>query len=451
MSSRSSLSKHLPLIALSLGFVMVIIDVTIVNVALPNMAAHLQGGLSWLQWVVDGYTLTFACLLLTGGNLSDRLSAKFTYLLGLVIFIITSIFCGLANQFLMLTIFRFLQGVGAALIVPTSLSLINASYDKKADRTHAIGIWAMMGGVAAASGPILGGILTTWFTWRAVFFVNVPIGILSLLLVLYAINKPTPQHEGHLDLPGQIMGIISIGALAFGLIEAGRLGFHSPLVITAFTIFILTMIVFIWIEQHSSHPMFPISFFCSSSFTAATLIGMLINFSIYGVIFSLPLYFQQIRHYSIMLTGLAIAPLTALMAVSSYLGGRLASVTGPRAPITIGLGIGAIGFFAMLVASEHTPYLYLMFPLMLMGVGGSFTMTSATIVILTSVPENRTGVASGAFNTSRQLGSLIGVALFGTILNRAAHFISGLHMTFFLSGVAFLLGAIIAWRGIKES
>ena len=444
-------NKQLSLIALCLGFFMVIVDVNIVNVALPTMAKSLGGGVSWLQWVVDGYTLTFACLLLSAGNFGDRFGAKIAYLFGLVMFVITSLACGLATNFLVLTIFRLLQGAAAALLVPTSLALINSSYESKIDRARAIGVWAGLGGFAAASGPVLGAILTASFGWRAVFLVNIPIGILGILLTRkYVKSAIRSNHKGGFDFPGQITGIISIASLAFSLIEAGRLGWLSEMVVISLCIFLVTFIIFIVIERYTFSPMFPLTFFTSHTFSAATMVGMIINLGVYGVLFILPLYFQQIREFSIFMTGLAIAPLSALAAICSYFAGRLASVTGPKIIMIIGLSIGAIGFFMMLIAGQHTPYMMLLFPLILIGVGGSLTMPAATIAVINSAPEGRAGIASGAFNTSRQIGSLVGVAVFGTIINTSTHFISGMHSALIIAGLLFILGCVMTLIWIDQ-
>ena len=290
------------LTALCLGFFMVIIDVTIVNIALPSMAKALNGNVSWLQWAVDGYTLTFACLLLSAGNLGDRVGAKISFQCGLILFVLASLGCGLAPSFLVLTIFRLIQGIAGALLVPTALALINASYDNNEERAYAIGIWASVGGIAAAAGPILGGILIAISSWRAVFFVNVPIGLLGLLLTAMYVTNPSTSHKGSFDVLGQILGIVSIGALAFGLIEAGRLGFFSTLVISAFALFLLAFILFLIIEKRTTSPMLPLNLFHSRTFSVAITVGMLMTLAYYGELFVLTLYFQQIRGYSAILT-----------------------------------------------------------------------------------------------------------------------------------------------------
>lgn len=443
-------NKHMPLIALCLGFFMVIIDVTIVNVALPSIAKNLGGGVSWLQWIVDGYTLTFACLLLSAGNLGDQVGAKIAFLWGLALFVATSLGCGLAPSFWLLTFFRLLQGIAAALLVPTSLALINASYENKQDRAKAIGIWGGIGGIAAAAGPILGAILTFWFSWRAVFFVNIPIGLIAFFLTLKYVTNPISHGKHTYDFSGQILGIISIALLACSLIEAGRLGWFSVPVISGFGIFLLTFVAFLIIEYRTVAPMFPLNLFHSKKFSTAIAVGMILNIGVYGELFVLSLYFQQIRGYTVLITGFAFLPLLGVIAITSYWSGRVASITGPRIPMIIGLAIGAIGFLTMLIVSNHTPYSMLILPLAAIGFGIAFTMPAATIVAINAAPENRAGIASGALNASRQVGSLIGVAIFGTIINTTAHFILGMHISLVIAGIAFFLGYLATLIWVKK-
>ncbi len=449
-NSNTVKSKRMPLVALCLGFFMVIIDVTIVNVALPSMAKSLSGNVSWLQWVVDGYTLTFACLLLSAGNLGDRMGAKMAFQCGLILFVLTSLGCGLANSFWSLTVFRLIQGIAGALLVPTSLALINASYDNNQERAHAIGIWASVGGIAAAAGPILGGILTSWFSWRAVFFVNIPIGIIGALLTAKYVANPISRQAGNFDFPGQILGIICIGALAFSLIEAGRLGWLAPLVIAGFIIFLLTFILFLLIEQRTTSPMFPLNLFHSKTFSVAIAVGMMMTLAFYGELFVLTLYFQQIRAYSPLITGFAFLPLVGVVAISSYFGGKVTSTAGPKWPMTIGLAIGSIGFLIMLIATAHIPYVMLILPLAAMGFGISFTVPAATVAAVHSAPSNRAGIASGAFNASRQVGSLLGVALLGTMINSASSFMVGMHRSLILGGILLLISCLITLIYIKK-
>jgi len=444
-------NKLLSLIALCLGFFMVIIDVTIVNVALPTMAQNLNVGISALQWVVAGYALTFACLLLSAGNIGDRLGAKTAFLWGLALFVLTSLGCAMSSVIGWLTFFRFLQGAASALLVPTSLALISASYADTEERARAIGIWAAVGGLAGASGPVIGAVLTTWFGWRAVFYVNLPIGIIGFLLTLKYVLNTTSSTKSHFDFAGQLMGVVSIAALAFGLIEAGRNGWFAPIVISSFGIFIASLMAFLMIEKLSITPMLPLKFFRSSTFSASIAIGMILNMAAYGELFVLSFYFQQVRGYSVLMTGLALLPLIGMGVVGSYLGGRVASAIGAKLPIVIGLTMGAVGFIAMLSAGVHTPaYVILAWPLATIGFGASFTMPSATIAVINAVPDGNAGIASGAFNASRQIGSLLGTAIFGTIITASSHFVRAMHCTLIIGAVLYMCGSLMALIWIKK-
>ena len=451
-SMKTSGSKHLPLIALCLGFFMVIMDVTIVNIALPSMSKNLHGNISWLQWVVDGYTLTFACLLLSAGNLADRVGAKSTYLLGLILFTIASLACGLLSNFLMLTAMRLLQGIGAALLVPTSLALINASYENKKERAYAMGIWSAIGGIAGAAGPVLGGFLVFYFGWRSVFFVNAPIGLIVFFMTKKFVVNPSPSGKGHFDVLGQLLGVISIAALAFSLIEAGRMGFSSHLVVSSLVIFAVTFISFLIVEHKSTSPMFPLHFFRSQTFSVSIAIGMILSFAIYGEFFVLTLYFQHIRDYSVLITGFAFLPFLGTNALGSYLGGKLTSISGAKLPMSIGLLIGAIGYFTLLIAKEHTPFIFLILPMIAIGFGLAFAIPAATVATVHSAPEGRAGIASGALNASRQIGSLMGVAIFGTIIMISKNFIVGMHETLIIGGLLYLVGcaAVLLWIKKEE-
>jgi DHA2 family methylenomycin A resistance protein-like MFS transporter len=439
------------LVAVCLGFFMVMIDVTVVNVAMPSMAANLHGGISELQWVVDGYTLTFACLLLSAGNLGDHIGAKAIFIWGLSAFVLASFGCGVASTLWMLTAFRLLQGIAAALVVPTSLALINSTYTNRKERAKAIGVWGGIAGIAAASGPILGAMLTAWLGWRAVFFINIPIGLIGILLTARYVKKTVSERKGSFDLPGQVMGIVSIASLAFALIEAGKLGWFSGMISAALCVFLVTFILFLVIEHRTTSPLLPLDFFKTPTFSASIAVGIILNIGFYGGLFILPLYFHQIRGYSIFETGLAILPLPGLAALASYLGGKMASVTGPKPPMILGLAIGGLGFFTMLIAGMQTPpYFVLILPLMAIGFGTAFTMPAATIAVINSAPDGRAGLASGALNTGRQVGSLIGVAIFGTVINTSANFISGMHSVLIIGGVTFLFGCVITWVFINR-
>nr|BFD87574.1 MFS transporter [Streptomyces sp. Xyl84] len=439
-------ASRLPLVALCLGFFMVMLDATIVTVALPPIGKDFGtgGDLTGAQWVADGYTIVFAGLLLSAGSVGDRLGSKPVFQAGLGLFVLTSVGCGIAPSLWFLVVMRLLQGLSAALVVPTSLALIHASYDRKEDRARAIGVWGGIGGIAAASGPVLGGLLVSAFGWRSVFYVNLPFGLLGLILTARHVIAPRPRGERGLDLPAQILGILALGALTLAIIEGGHRGWSAPLVVAAFVLFAVCGAAFLLVEGRVSNPMLPLSLFRHPSFSGATAVGLLLNIGFYGQLFVVTFYFQQYRHYAVLWAGLAILPQTAMAGLASALGGRMTARTGPRTPMTVGLLVGTAGFFALLVAGSSTPYWVLVLPLAAIGFGTAFTMPAAVAAVVESAPPERSGVASGVLNASRQVGSAVGVALLGSLVATQAHFETGMRVGSVISGCCFLAGVLVA-------
>lgn len=438
------------LIVLCLGLFMVVIDTTITNVALPSIGLGLHADITWLQWIADAYTLSFACFLLVAGHLGDQVGAKKAFQFSLLLFTGASFLCGLSSSAWLLTLFRLLQGIAAAFILPSSLSLINSMYDSPKARAKAIGVWGGVGGIAAAAGPVLGAFLVYYFDWRAVFFVNIPIGLCCFYFVRKLIPNPavaTSTRPLELDIAGQVFSILCIAALAFSLIEAGRLGWDSSAVIIGFSLSILSAIGFIIVEKRIAKPMIPISFFKRSSFSSACSIGLLLNVGFYGELFILPLYFHNIRDYSILMTGLAILPLMAITAISSYFAGKVVSHLGCKWPMVIGLSSGTVGFALFFVAlwNGASSYYDLILPLIIIGFGISFTMPAATVAAIKSLPEAKAGLASGTFNMSRQVGSLVGVAVFGGIITSASSFLLGMKLTLIIAAFIYCFGAFIIY------
>ncbi|MCQ4046556.1 MFS transporter [Streptantibioticus rubrisoli] len=442
----SRAASRLPLVALCLGFFMVMLDATVVAVALPPIGRDFGSGgdLAGAQWVADGYTIVFAGLLLSAGSVGDRLGSKPVFQAGLGSFVATSVGCGMAPSLWFLVLMRLLQGLAAALVVPTSLALIHASYANKEDRARAIGVWGGIGGIAAASGPVLGGLLVSAFGWRSVFYVNLPFGLLGIALTARYVVAPRQQRVRGMDLPAQILGILALGAITFAIIEGGHRGWYSSMVLAAFALFVICGTAFVLVEQRVPNPMLPLSLFRHVTFSSATAVGLLLNIGFYGQLFVVTFYFQQYRHYAVLWAGLAILPQTAMAGLASALGGRMTARTGPRAPMTLGLLIGAAGFFALLVAGRSTPYWALVLPLGAIGFGTAFTMPAAVASVVESAPPNRSGVASGVLNASRQVGSAVGVALLGALVADAGHFESGMRAGSLISGGCFVVGALIA-------
>jgi DHA2 family methylenomycin A resistance protein-like MFS transporter len=434
--------KQLALLAICLGYLMVIVDVTIVNVALPSISRDLGGGIGGLQWVLDAYTIVFAGLLLSAGSLGDRIGAKRCFNAGLIIFIVASALCALAPSVPALVGARLVQGVGAALLVPSSLSLLRAAYDQPAERARAVGIWGGVAGVGAASGPVLGGLLVGLLGWRAVFVVNLPIGIVGLVLAARYLPNPRGSRAEGFDPRGQVLGILSLTLLTLGLIDGGQEGWSSLMTIIPLVAFICAATAFVAAERTANDAMLPLWLFRSRTFSGASFVGLAINLGFYGQLFAISLYFQQVRGFSALQTGLALLPEGIFVALGAVLSGRVTARAGPRLPMLIGLLCGAAGFAGLTMAGRQTSFGVLVAPLVAAGFGMAFTMPAATAAIIEAAPARRAGIAAGVLNASRQTGGAIGVALLGTLL-AGSGLVPGLHVAMTISAAAFLLGAVV--------
>ncbi|MEU6113385.1 MFS transporter [Streptomyces sp. NPDC047117] len=370
---------------------------------------------------------------------------------GMALFLLTSAACGLAPSLPFLIVMRLLQGLAAALVVPTSLALIHASYADKRDRARAIGVWGGIGGLAEASGPVLGGLLTAAFGWRAVFSVNLPVGILGLVLTARYVVAPRPARGAALDLPARLLGILALGAMTFGIIEAGHSGRPGPAVLAALALSVLCGAGFLLVEKRAADPMLPPGLFRNTTFSSATAVGLLLNTGFYGQLFVVSFYFQQYRHFPVLWAGLALLPQTAMAAVASTLAGRMTARTGPRRPMLLGLGLGALGFLGLVLAGRGTPYPALVPPLAAIGFGTALTMPAAVAAVVESAPAHRAGLASGAFNAARQVGSAVGVALLGALLTPASAFLHGMRAGSLISAACFTAGALLTLRGVEHT
>ena len=447
-----SMRKHLPLLAICLGYFMVILDATIVNVALPALGRELGGGVSGLQWILDAYTVVFAGLLLPAGSLGDRVGARRVFALGLGVFTLASAACGAAPTVAVLIAARALQGLGAALLVPSSLALLRSAYRTRHERARAVGVWGAVAGTGAASGPILGGVLVGLLGWRAVFLVNLPVGVLGLVLAARHLPASGERTEGGFDPPGQALGILSLTLLTLGVIEGGSAGFAAVQTLAPVAAAVVALTLFVVRERRARHPMLPLSLFASRTFSAASFVGLAINLGFYGQLFAISLLFQHARGYSALQTGLAILPEGAFVAIASAISGRVTARIGPRVPMLVGLSIGAAGFLGLLSAGPTTSYPVLIAPLIAAGFGMALTMPAATAAVIEAAPANRAGIASGVLNAARQAGGALGVALLGTLI--AGNLVSGFHTAMWVSAGAFLAGAIatlVAVEGVADA
>jgi DHA2 family methylenomycin A resistance protein-like MFS transporter len=352
--------------------------------------------------------------------------------------------CGLAPTLALLNGARVVQGVGAALVLPTSLALINASYPDRERRARAIGVWGGLGGVAAGMGPVLGGVLTSAEGWPVIFYVNVPVGIAAILLTRHFVVDPDPKARVGIDLPGQALSVSTVAGLAYGLIEGGARGWTDPAVLAALVVAVVGGVAFVLVEARRRDPMLPLNLFHSREFTGSVLVGAAINTGFYGELFLLSLYLHDVRHLSPLLAGLALLPQAGIASLASSVGGQHTARFGARRVMLVGLTAGALGLFAMAFAGAATPYWLLVVPLLAIGFGTAYTMPAATAATIEAAPAGHAGIAAGTLNASRQLGSTLGVAVFGTLV-AAGTFMTGYHLSVLVGGAVFAAGALVAW------
>ncbi|SEG73720.1 MFS transporter, DHA2 family, methylenomycin A resistance protein [Actinacidiphila yanglinensis] len=431
------------LTAASLGFLMVGLDATIVNVALPTLGREWGAGLTSLQWVVDGYTLMFAALQLIGGTLSDRLGARRAYGCGLALFVLASLACGLAASPGMLVAARFVQGVGAAVQLPASLAMVRHAYAAPAARARAVGVWAASGGAAVAAGPVLGGLLLERFEWRSLFLVNLLFGAVALVATARA-YAPPPGTRRRLDLPGQAAVTLALSGLTFGLIEGGTLGWTAAPVLAALAVAVAGGAGFAGWERRAPEPMLPPRLFADPVVSAVGVAGFAQNFAYYGIVFLLSLFLQEERGHSALATGLAFLPMSAAAMLANVYGGRLAARLGPRLPLVGGQLLFAAGLLALLAAGPSASVRSICLATVPVGLGGGAAVPAMTGAILDAVPSDYAGTASAHLNTARQVGGAVGVALFGALV--ASHFLPGLRLSLVLAAAALMVGAAVTAR-----
>ncbi|MFE9813013.1 MFS transporter [Streptomyces sp. NPDC005548] len=423
------------LAAALLGFFVITLDALVVNVALPAIRTDLGGGITGLQWVVDGYTLMFAALLLSAGSLSDRVGARRAFGLGLLVFVAASAACGLAPNLPSLIGARLVQGAGAAAMMPTSLALIREAYTHPVRRGRAVALWAVGGAVASAAGPVAGG-AATLISWRVIFFINLPVGIVALVLLAFAARSPSRWVP--FDTVGQISAVLAMGALTFAAIEAGSAGFTAPQVWAATLLTIAAAVVFVRAQARGRHPMVPLALLRHRTVVIACGAGFAFMAAFYGMVFVFSIYLQQQRGLSALATGLAFVPMTVLSAFINPLSARSAERYGPRVPIVCGMFLMSGGLLPLALVPAGTPTWALALLMLPVGMGGPLAMPPTTALLVNSVPARQTGTASGVFNTSRQLGGALAVAVFGALIADQAHFLPGLRLSLLLAALTTL-------------
>ncbi len=437
--------RGLTLVATSLGFAVVQLDVSVVNVAIRPIGAALGGDISALQWVVNAYTVAFAALILSAGALGDRIGAKRVFVAGFSMFTAASAMCGLAPSLGVLIAARALQGAGAALLVPCSLTLLNHTYPEARERSRAIGRWAVGASAALSAGPLVGGVLTETLGWRAIFFINAPIGLIGILLTARFASETSQTPDRGVDPWGQLTAIVCLTLLAAATIRGGTDGFGSAAVLAGYGGAAAAGVAFIAIETRRARPMLPLRLFRCETFGASTAIGLLINVAFYGLIFVFSLFFQRAQHLSALQAGLAFAPMTAAIMAANAVAGGLDQRLGSRAVIAGGALLMAGGAVGLEGIGPDSAFATLVTQLAALGFGLGLIVPVMTASLLGSVERSRSGIASGTLNTARQTGSVIGVALFGSLI-AGGRVVSGLHVALVIAAV---LSLVVAALGVR--
>ena len=436
--TRSGARPAVALAAAVLGFFVVTLDAVVVNVALPSIRGDLGGGITGLQWVVDGYTLMFAALLLSAGSLTDRFGARRAFGAGVAVFVLASLACGLAPGLGALVAARFVQGAAAAVMMPSSMALIGQAYPDPVQRARAVAIWALGGSVASSAGPVLGGLLTL-VSWRLIFLINLPAGAIALLLL--ARTARSPHRPAPFDWAGQLTAVLAMGGLTYGAIEAGAAGFTGPRVLTAFTVAVLALAAFLVVQARGAHPMVPLDLFRSRTVSVAVAVGFAFVVGYYGLPFLMSLYLQQLRGLTSLGTGVAFLPMMLIGLLLTPFSARLAERLGARTLVTAGLLAMTAGMAALALLPAGAPVWLLALLMVLVGLAGPLVMPPVMALLLNAVPDFRAGTASGVFNTSRQLGGALAVAGFGALLATPAGFLQGLRTSLLIAAAVALAAA----------
>jgi EmrB/QacA subfamily drug resistance transporter len=447
--------------AVAFGLFMIMLDNTVVFVALSSIQSDLHISQSELEWVVNGYALTFAVLMLTGGKLADFLGRRRIFIVGLVIFTASSLACGLAASAAILIGARVVQGVGSALMNPATLSIITATFPPR-QRGMAIGIWVGVSAMALAIGPLIGGILTEQINWSWIFFINVPVGIAGIIVARLVIDESRDESEGQrLDLPGLITSAVGLFALTYGLIESNNYGWTSARIVGSFVVAVVALAAFALLELHQRAPMLDLNLFKNSTFAGANVVMLLVALAMFGVFFFNSLYLGNVLHYSPIQTGATFLPMTVLIVFAAPLAGRFSDKIGSRWLMASGLVLlsGSLLSFSML--GIDSTFWDILPGLLLGGLGMSLAMTPTTAAAMGSVPIDKAGVGSAVLNSMRQVGGSLGIALMGAIVAasittpadqpvRPDEFVTGYHNALHVAAAIALVGAVVAVLTVRK-
>jgi EmrB/QacA subfamily drug resistance transporter len=447
--------KWITLAAVSFGLFMIMLDNTVVNVALPTMQRDLHVSISQLEWIVIAYALTFASLLITGGKLADLYGRRRLFVVGLAVFSLSSLACGLAPSAGFLIGARAVQGVGAALMSPATLSIIVATFPPK-QRGQAIGIWAGVSALALAIGPLAGGLIVEHLNWNWIFFINVPVGALAIVVSLLVIRESRDtSREQSIDLPGLITSGGFLFSLSYALVEGNKHGWTSPEILGLFAASAILLVAFVLVESRQRLAMLDLSLFRIGAFTGANIVAMLVTLAMFGVFFFVSLYVQNILHYSPTKAGATFLPMVLLIILIAPIAGRLSDRIGSRWLIAGGMTLVGTSLLLYERIGVHSDFWTLLPSLLLGGVGIAMTMSPMTSAAMGAVPVDKAGVGSGVLNSFRQVGGSLGIAIMGAIVAASIHhppqtaagaqdFVNGLHRGFEVAAAITFVAAVVA-------
>jgi len=445
-------NRWTPLAAVCLGTFMLLIDVTIVNVALPDMSRDLHASFAGLQWVIDGYALALAALLLGVGSLADRRGRRLTYVAGLVVFTLASLACGLAPSEAVLIAARVVQGVGAAAMFATNIALLNTAYQGR-DRGTAFGVWGAVAGAAAAIGPLVGGVLTQGLSWRWIFFVNIPIGALTIVLTVRALHESRQPHEGRADLAGALAFTLAAAAATTAFIRVNDVGWGSAQTLLTLALALAAVLVFVAIERRVDEPLLDLSLLRRGPFTAVLIGGGLLSIAAFAALTYASLWLQGDLRLSPIQAGLVLLPLSSASFLVSILAGRFLHGSAARHAIGGGLVLIGVGDLLQLGLGHGSSWSALLAGFAVTGVGVGLATPTLVSAGLAAVPPQRAGMAAGAINTTRQLGFALGIALLGSIYagRLPAHGAAGaLGASFLAAGITGIVAGVLVFLLMRQ-
>jgi EmrB/QacA subfamily drug resistance transporter len=453
--------RWLTLGAVAFGLFMIMLDNTIVNVALPAIQRDLGIGISELEWVFNGYALTFGVLMLTGGKLADLLGRRLIFIVGLVIFTGASFACGMANGPELLIGARVVQGIGAALMNPATLSIITATFPPR-QRGMAIGIWAGVAALALAIGPLVGGLITEHISWHWIFFMNLPVGVLAIIVTRLVVDESRDTSAvQRLDLPGLLASAIGLFALTYALIEANTYGWTSGRILGLFALAVVGLAVFVVLELRQRVPMLDLSLFRNGTFAGANAVMLLVGLAMFGVFFYNSLFIQNIMGYSAVQTGATFLPMTMLIILVAPLAGKYSDRVGSRWLMAAGMVLLSVSLFTFSRLDASSDFWNLLPGLLIGGLGMAFVMTPTTAAAMGSVSVDKAGVGSAVLNSMRQVGGSLGIAVMGAIVasqvdavpgtpQAAAGFVTGFQHALVVASLIALAGAFLSVATVRK-